>query len=246
MSSTKHTHARRSTTFTATRNAMPTATTTHDTTFTATRNPMPIPTTTDDATFTTTRQSMHTQPTTRDTTFTPKRNSMHTATTAHETTNRRFTTRRDNRDASLRASQVDSVAVDEIAWFFTSTDTDSASAEARALIESWLGTLEPADQQALALRYDPLPCPPSLEDEWHEGFALALSLASAARWRPVGLPCPAVERLASEQLEDAVRRHGPGVLRGIQRRADWAFATATRAYAKARGRAPSALPRRAA
>jgi len=114
------------------------------------------------------------------------------------------------RDATLRASQVDAVAVDEITFFFTSTDADAASVEARAIIESWLGTLEPADQQALALRYDPLPCPPSLEDEWQEGFALALSLAST-QWRPAGYPRHTVERLASDQLEDAVRRHGPGV-----------------------------------
>lgn len=171
---------------------------------------------------------------------------MHPETTTHETTTRRSTLRRDDCDASIRASQVDAVAVDEIAWFFTCTDTDAASIEARAVIESWLGTLEPADQQALALRYDPLPCPPSLEAEWQEGFALALSLASSSRWRPAGLPQPVLERLASDQLEDAVRRHGPGVLRGLRRRADWAFANAVRAYATARGRTPSVLPREAA
>jgi hypothetical protein len=228
MTSTNRTHARRSTTFTATRNPMHHDTTTHDTTLTAARNSMPTETTTHDTNSTTTRKPMPAE------------------TTTHQTSRRHFTIRHDDHDDALRASQVDSVAVDEIAWLFTCSDDDVASVAARAVIDARLATLDPADQQALALRYDPLPCPPSLKDEWHEGFALALSLASAARWRPVGLPCPAVERLASEQLADAVRRHGPGVLRGIRRRADWAFATAMRAYAKARGRAPSALSRHAA
>jgi hypothetical protein len=169
----------------------------------------------------------------------------HATTTFTTSTRTAMPTETTTQVTTLRASQVDAVAEEEIHWFFTCTDNDQRSAEARAIIDSWLGAVDPADQQALALRYEPMPSPPALEEEWQDGFALALSLA-ATQWRPNGLPRPALERLASDQLEDAVRRHGKGVLRGIARRADWDFSTAVRAYAKVRGRAPSVLPRRAA
>jgi hypothetical protein len=140
----------------------------------------------------------------------------------------------------LRASQVDAVARREIEWLHTSPEQPST---ARACIEGWIHTLTPKEQQALALRYDPTPWPESLEGEWQEGFALALSLA-ATQWRTKGHPDAIAEWAASEQLEGAVARHGPEVLRHIEKRAEWDFETALRAYARARGRAPSVLRNR--
>jgi len=146
-------------------------------------------------------------------------------------------TRRAHHQCELRASQVDAVARREIEFFHTSPKQPSA---ARACIEGWIHTLTSKEQQALALRYDPTPWPKSLEGEWQEGFALALSLA-ATQWRTDGPADAAAEREASEQLEGAVAQHGPEVLRHIEKRAEWDFETAVRAYARARGRAPSVL-----
>jgi hypothetical protein len=46
---------------------------------------------------------------------------------------------------------------------------------------------------------------------------------------------------AGATLRAAVLERGPRALRHLTRRAEWDFATALRAYAKARGRAPSVL-----
>jgi hypothetical protein len=145
---------------------------------------------------------------------------------------------------SLFASQVDNVARREVEWFFASdAATDAASQDARARIAAWLGALSYAEQQTLALRYDPFPCPYSLEEHFEEGgFALALSLAFAGTWRPCGHPRHTKERVASDHLEAAVQQHGPRILRHLKRRAQADFDAALRAYAHARGRAPSVLP----
>jgi len=77
--------------------------------------------------------------------------------------------------------------------------------------------------------------------DYESGYALVLSNAAASSWRPTGRRSFVRERAASEQLRAAVYDHGPRALRHLTRRAEWDFATALRAYAKARGRAPSAL-----
>jgi len=142
----------------------------------------------------------------------------------------------------LRASQVRAVAAAEIEWFHTTHETDAASVHARALIGEWIATLDDSEQEALALRHDPLPEPTFIRRHCGGSFALAVRLATTSRWRPDGRPRLGAERAVSGQLVNAVKHHGSGVLRGLARRADWTFAGALRAYAEARGRVPSVVP----
>ncbi len=145
----------------------------------------------------------------------------------------------------LLASQVDHVAAEEIEFFFTSDSDDDASIQARAVIASWIAELAHRDKEALALYYEPEPWPESILDEgldYSSGYALVLSRASASTWRPHRRRRFAAEQIANEQLRAAVFECGPRALRHLTRRAEWDFATALRAYAKTRGRAPSVLP----
>jgi hypothetical protein len=145
---------------------------------------------------------------------------------------------------TLRASQVDHVAAEEIEFFFTSDPDDGASVPARAVIASWIDELAPRDQEALALYYEPEPWPQSILDgglDYSNGYALVLSRASAFAWRPNHRRQFAAEQIANEQLRAVVLERGPRALRHLTRRAEWDFATALRAYAKTRGRAPSVL-----
>jgi hypothetical protein len=144
----------------------------------------------------------------------------------------------------LRASRVDSVAAHEIEFFFTSDSEYRASVQARAVIASWIAELAPRQKEALALYYEPEPWPESILDEgldYSSGYALVLSRASASAWRPHRRRHFAAEQIAHEQLCAAVLERGPRALRHLTRRAEWDFATALRAYAKTRGRAPSVL-----
>ena len=144
----------------------------------------------------------------------------------------------------LRASQVDHVAAEEIAFFFTCDSDLDASAHARAVIASRVAKLAPRDQEALALYYEPEPWPESILEEgldFASGYALVLSRASASVWRRNGRRRYATEQSANEQLRTAVLERGLRALRHLTRRAEWDFATALRAYAKTRGRAPSVL-----
>lgn len=146
--------------------------------------------------------------------------------------------------ALLRASQVDNVAAEEIEFLFTTDDVDAEVASARAIIASRLAELDPRDHDALALYYEPEPWPASILEEglnYERGYALVLANAAASSWRPTGRRSFVHEQAASEQLRAAIYDHGPRALRHLTRRAEWDFATALRAYAKARGRAPSAL-----
>jgi hypothetical protein len=149
-------------------------------------------------------------------------------------------------DLLLRASQVDQVAAEEIAFFFTrNSDDDAASVRSRAVIASWIAELTPRDQEALALYYEPEPWPESIVEEgldYTSGYALVLSRASASVWRRHGRRRYTAEQTANQQLRAAVLERGPCALRHLTRRAEWDFATALRAYAKTRGRAPSVLP----
>jgi hypothetical protein len=144
----------------------------------------------------------------------------------------------------LRASQVDSVAAEEIEFFFTSDADHDACVQARAVIASWIAELAHRDKEALALYYEPEPWPESILNErldYSSGYALVLSRASASTWRPHRRRHFAAEQIANEQLRAAVFECGPRALRHLTRRAEWDFATALRAYAKTRGRAPSVL-----
>jgi hypothetical protein len=161
----------------------------------------------------------------------------------------------------LRASQVRSVAEEELAFFFTSTADNDAwgddddddtwtededdSVRARQVIGSWIATLSDRDQDALSLYFDPKPWPASIKREeiaCSGGYALLLALASpySGRWRN-GPHRQAHLWEISVQLEAAVQKHGPVVLRHLARQSEWSFATALRAYVHARGRAPSVL-----
>jgi hypothetical protein len=145
----------------------------------------------------------------------------------------------------LRASRVNQVAAEEIAFFFTSdADNDNACAQARAVIASRIAALDPRHQDALALHFDLEPWPESIEEglDSTTGYALVLSNASARAWRRHGRRSYAEEQAADEQLREAVLVHGPHALRYLTRRAEFAFASAVRPYAKARGRAPAVLP----
>jgi hypothetical protein len=146
----------------------------------------------------------------------------------------------------LRASQVDQVAAEEIAFFFTrDSDEDHACVQARAVIASWIAELAPRDQEALALYYEPEPWPESILEEgldYTSGYTLVLSRAAASAWRRSGRRTYPIEQTANQQLRAAVFERGPRALRHLTRRAEWDFATAIRAYAKTRGRAPSVLP----
>jgi hypothetical protein len=66
--------------------------------------------------------------------------------------------------ATLRPSQVMSVAVDEIDWLYEHTDdeTDPECIRARATIESWLGELSFEHQLVIAQHHDPTPWPEEL------------------------------------------------------------------------------------
>ena len=144
----------------------------------------------------------------------------------------------------LRASQVDHVAAEEIAFFFTCDSDDDACVRARAVIASRIAKLALRDQEVLALYYESEPWPESILDEgldFASGYALVLSRASASVWRRNGRRRYATEQTANQQLRAAVLERGPRALRHLTRRAEWDFATALRAYAKARGRTPSAL-----
>jgi len=146
--------------------------------------------------------------------------------------------------ALLRASQVNQVAADEIAFFFTCDSDDEASVQALAVIAGLIARLAPADQQALALYYEPEPWPESILEEgldFANGYALVLSRASAAVWRRNGRRRYAAEQTSNEQLRAAVFERGPRALRHLTRRAEWDFAAALRAYANTRGRAPSVV-----
>ena len=144
----------------------------------------------------------------------------------------------------LLAWQKEDIARREIAWYYTSEATDEASNDARERIYLCIQALDYREQATLALRYEPLPCPRSLEQHWgHGGYALALSLAFAGPWRPYGRPRYSLERDASDQLEEAVGRHGARVLDQIKSRAETDFAAALAAYIQMRGAAPCLLPR---
>jgi hypothetical protein len=151
----------------------------------------------------------------------------------------------DARPAPLRASQVLSIAAEEIEWAHTTTETDAASLAARATIESWLELLSDADREVLELRYDPEPWPYWLSDDWQSGFKLVRRMVTLRTHRP-----PFQTRFAEEadgaetgQIELAIERHGARVMRDIERRADRDFTAALRAYAHARGRVASVLPK---
>jgi hypothetical protein len=145
---------------------------------------------------------------------------------------------------TLRASRVDHVAAEEIEFFFTGDSHDYSTVQPRSVIASWIAELAPRDQEALALYYEPEPWPESILDEgvdYSSGYTLVLSRASASAWRPHRRRRFAAEQIANEQLRAVVLERGPRALRHLTRRAEWDFATALRAYAKTRGRAPSVL-----
>lgn len=145
---------------------------------------------------------------------------------------------------SPRASQVPSIAEEELAFFFRCDAQGEACVRSRRVIARWLATLSLRDQDALSLYFDPEPWPASIRKhgiDSERGYALVLAHASAyKRWPDVPQRCAHL-RQASQQLEAAVDTHGPRVLRHLTRRSEWTFAAALRAYVKARGRAPSVL-----
>jgi len=193
---------------------------------------------------------MKTQSTARPatTTRTSTRNSMHTELSTKKTTRRSFTLHtNDDHVDEVRASQLVNIAADEVAWFYTSYDNAPASRLARSIIAGRLATLDPAVRRVLPLRFDVAPWAEDLQDEGlKSGFALAVNLVTTAPWGAKSGPRNGVHRRAGEHLEAAIREKGIGVMRDIGRRADWDFAAAVRAYAKARGRSPSVLPKEAA
>ena len=145
--------------------------------------------------------------------------------------------------ARLRASQVRSVAAQELAWFGTSTKRDAASVAARAQIACWLEELTPAEREVLELGHNSEPWPRWLREDPANSFALVRGMVSTRRKPRVRTPyVEECEQRETEQLERAALRYGARVLHGVEKRADRDFASAVRAYARARGRVLSVLP----
>jgi hypothetical protein len=146
---------------------------------------------------------------------------------------------------TLRASQVLSVAADEIDWLHENTDdeTDPACVQARATIEAWLNELSPEHQLAIALHHDPMPWPEKLPGHEEDSFALVLHLLCPSTERD--MRCYTPEQLAlraRRRLEIKLEREGTRSLPTLVRRARWLFSDALRAYAEARGRVASVVP----
>ena len=153
----------------------------------------------------------------------------------------------DHTVTAIRASQVENVAAEELEWFFTTPDDDGAAFAARATIQAWLSALPIEQQRSIALRFDRTPWPEAFEVSGVEsGYALAISLVTLATWTPHSKPHHEAHRPATDHLEHALRQHGVSVMKRVGRTATWEFTTALRAYANARGRTPSVIPRRVA
>jgi hypothetical protein len=158
--------------------------------------------------------------------------------------------------ATVHASQVLSVAADEIDWLYENTDdeTDPECVQARATIEAWLSELSPEHQLAIALHHDPMPWPEELRGSrrgepprtpGHEedSFALVLHLLCPSTERD--MLCYTPEQLAlraHRRLEIQLERDGTHALRTLIRRARWLFLDAVGAYAEVRGRVASVVP----
>jgi hypothetical protein len=146
---------------------------------------------------------------------------------------------------TLRASQVLSVALDELDWLFENTDDecDPTCVQARAAIEGWLSELSPEQQQTIALHFDPTPWPEELPGCEDDSYALAVY----QRW-PTDTRAVRVQTLeqvvlrAQRRVELVEERGGPGALRRLARSSRWLFEDAARAYAAVRGRVASVVP----
>jgi hypothetical protein len=162
--------------------------------------------------------------------------------------------------ATLRPSQVLSVAADEVDWLYENTDdeTDPECIQARATIESWLGELSFEHQLTIALHHDPTPWPEELRGSrrgdpsrtsGHEedSFALILHALRPSTARDFQCYSPRqLELRARRRLELWIECKGPRVIDRVIRRARWQFEEAVRAYAEVRGRVPSVVPRASA
>jgi hypothetical protein len=186
--------------------------------------------------------AMPAKPTPHDTTSTSRTKLMNTTTKKAARRSLRAAPLARDPSENVRASQLMTIAAQEVAWFYTSYDSSPEAQRARAMIEYWLGGLDPRERRSLALRYDVSPWPDDLEDAGLEsGFAFTVNLVSTASWHAKSGPRTASHRRAGEQISALVREKGVGAIRAITRRAEWDFDDAVRAYASARGRAPSAL-----
>jgi hypothetical protein len=162
--------------------------------------------------------------------------------------------------ATLRTSQVLSVAADEVDWLYEHTDDETAPecVQARATIEAWLGELSFEHQLTIALHHDPMPWPEALRgsrrgkpprtpEHEEDSFALVLYALCPSTERDVR--CDTPEQLAlraRRRLELWIECKGPRVIDHVVRRARWQFEEAVRAYAEVRGRVPSVVPQASA
>jgi hypothetical protein len=147
--------------------------------------------------------------------------------------------------ATLTASQVHSVAADEIDWLFENTDdeSDPTSVLARATIEGWLTELSPEHRVAIALHHDPLPWPEELPGHEEDSFALVLYLLLPSTRRDLRCCTPRELALrARRRLAIMLEREGSRFLHRLIRRARWLFVDAVREYAEVRGRVASVVP----
>ena len=147
--------------------------------------------------------------------------------------------------ATLTASQVHSVAADEIDWLFENIDdeSDPTCVLARATIEGWLSELAPAHHVAIALHHDPLPWPEELPGHEEDSFALVLYLLRPSTRRDLRYSTPEQRaRRARRRLAIMLEREGTRFLDGLIRRARWLFVDAVREYAEVRGRVASVVP----
>jgi hypothetical protein len=143
----------------------------------------------------------------------------------------------------LSASEVRSIAEDELHWFFTCATSDGESARARAQIASWLNCLPAFHRGAFALYFDRRPAPEAIRRHnpgIRTSFSFVLRMACDA--------CPSqgtveqVERAMVACLEAEVEKRGTDIIAELDYRAEKHFDGAFGAYIKARGRVPAILP----
>ena len=115
-----------------------------------------------------------------------------------------------DRDRELRASQLMTVAAEEVAWFYTSYDNaPSAGSPAPPSKGGSSRSTPPSDAPWLFARRIPLARGPAGRGAG-SGFALAVNLISTAPWHPKSGPRSGLHRRAGRASRRSFERRGSG------------------------------------